>query len=279
MISNVTTRVKQLHWSSSTFFYIGNTQVRDLDGSCVEKFKLPKKTSHCTDPIIDNGNAFMSSSRIVQVFIIRWCQQWCESWPFIWESGQKDDVRRNCVLLVKFVTQCVGQRDAKPQLEGHSFPAALFNLEGFWHNRLRLTWHNEVFGVALLSSPQMNSFHRRQKRQASTRSTLWSLSYYHFELWETKIPNLYFAWKVFWASAAETDARKSTLSAAEAANLGLESRTSCSIQIDRQSCWSCWWAWSWIYMSCWTLHIEHFGPLVVKDQMFRFHMELGFDHF
>ena len=106
-------------------FYIGNTQVRDLDGSCVEKFKLPKKTSHCTDPIIDNGNAFMSSSRIVQVFILRWCQQWCESWPFIWESGQKDDVRRNCVLLVKFVTQCVGQRDAKPQLEGHSFPAAL----------------------------------------------------------------------------------------------------------------------------------------------------------
>jgi len=43
-------------------------QVRDLDGSCVEKFKLPKKTSHCTDPIIDNGNAFMSSSRIVQFF-------------------------------------------------------------------------------------------------------------------------------------------------------------------------------------------------------------------
>ena len=107
--------------------------------------------------------------------------------------------------------------------------------------RERLTWHNEVFGVALLSSPQMNSFHRKQKRQASTQSILWSLSYYHFELWETPIPNLYFAWKVFWASAAETDARKSTLSAAEAANLGLESRTSCSIQIDRQSCWSCWW--------------------------------------
>jgi len=43
-------------------------QVRDLDGSCVEKFKLPKKTSQCTDPIIDNGNAFMTSSRIVQFF-------------------------------------------------------------------------------------------------------------------------------------------------------------------------------------------------------------------
>jgi len=44
-------------------------QVRDLDGSCVEKFKLPKKTRvQCTDPIIDNGNAFMTSSRIVQFF-------------------------------------------------------------------------------------------------------------------------------------------------------------------------------------------------------------------
>lgn len=43
-------------------------QVRDLDGSCVEKFQLPKKTSQCTDPIIDNGNAFMTSSRIVQFF-------------------------------------------------------------------------------------------------------------------------------------------------------------------------------------------------------------------
>ena len=44
-------------------------QVRDLDGSCVDKFVLPKKTSHCSDPIIDNGNAFMTSSRIVQVCI------------------------------------------------------------------------------------------------------------------------------------------------------------------------------------------------------------------
>jgi len=43
-------------------------QVRDLDGSCVEKFVLPKKTSQCIDPIIDNGNAFMTSSRIVQFF-------------------------------------------------------------------------------------------------------------------------------------------------------------------------------------------------------------------
>ena len=207
-------------------------------------------------------------------------QQWCESWPFIWESVQRDDVRRNCVLLVKFVTQCVGQRDAKPQLEGHSFPAALStwkDSDTMCYGKINLAqwsvWCDTV------ESPQMNSFHRKQKRQASTRSILWSLSYYHFELWETPIPNLYFAWKVFWASAAETDARKSTLSAAEAANLELESRTSCSIQIDRQSCWSCWWAWSWIYMCCWTFHIEHFGPLVVKDQMFRFHMELRFDHF
>ena len=44
--------------------------MRDLDGSCVEKFQLPKKTSQCTDPIIDNGNAFMTSSRIVQVCIL-----------------------------------------------------------------------------------------------------------------------------------------------------------------------------------------------------------------
>ena len=95
-------------------------QVRDLDGSCVEKFKLPKKTSQCTDPIIDNGNAFMTSSRIVQVcitlkiddaHILVWCdicQQNC---------GVDDDHRKkewskrwclqNCVLLVKFVTQCV----------------------------------------------------------------------------------------------------------------------------------------------------------------------------
>jgi len=46
----------------------GEGQVRDLDGSCVDKFVLPKKTSHCSDPIIDNGNAFMTSSRIVQFF-------------------------------------------------------------------------------------------------------------------------------------------------------------------------------------------------------------------
>ena len=44
-------------------------QVRDLDGSCVEKFVLPKKKSQCTEPIIDNGNAFMTSSRIVEVCI------------------------------------------------------------------------------------------------------------------------------------------------------------------------------------------------------------------
>lgn len=43
-------------------------QVRDLDGSCVEKFVLPKKKSQCTEPIIDNGNAFMTSSRIVEFF-------------------------------------------------------------------------------------------------------------------------------------------------------------------------------------------------------------------
>ena len=36
----------------------------------MEKFKLPKKTSQCIDPIIDNGNAFMTSSRIVQVSIL-----------------------------------------------------------------------------------------------------------------------------------------------------------------------------------------------------------------
>jgi len=43
-------------------------EVRDLDGSCVKKFVLPKKKSQCTEPIIDNGNAFMTSSRIVEFF-------------------------------------------------------------------------------------------------------------------------------------------------------------------------------------------------------------------
>ena len=106
----------------------------------------------------------------------------------------------------------------------------------------RLTWHNEVFGVILSRAHRwIRSTENRKGKHQLGPAPASSWFDYDFELWKTKITSLYFAWKVFWASAAETDARKSTLSAAEAANLELESRTSCSIQIDRQSCWSCWW--------------------------------------
>jgi len=46
----------------------GEGEVRDLDGSCVKKFVIPKKKSQCEIPIIENGNAFMASGRIIDFF-------------------------------------------------------------------------------------------------------------------------------------------------------------------------------------------------------------------
>ena len=54
-------------WSVSTS--CGEGEVRDLDGSCVTKFVLPKKKAVCPKLSIDNGEIFLiGSGRMVQFY-------------------------------------------------------------------------------------------------------------------------------------------------------------------------------------------------------------------
>jgi len=47
----------------------GEGQVRDLDGSCVVKFQIPKKKSECPKVTLDNGDIFLlMSGRMVQFY-------------------------------------------------------------------------------------------------------------------------------------------------------------------------------------------------------------------
>ena len=54
-------------WSVSSS--CGEGEVRDLDGSCVTKFVLPKKKAVCPKLSIDNGEIFLiGSGRMVQFY-------------------------------------------------------------------------------------------------------------------------------------------------------------------------------------------------------------------
>ena len=138
-------------------------QVRDLDGSCVDKFVLPKKTSHCSDPIIDNGNAFMTSSRIVQVCILG---------TFIWIIiGDKiENHAKDSFFEIGFccwnLPMCLSQR----QLEGHAFSFLPTTNWTYIQNKSRVSFHYFAnFWRAFINADENKLKNFKQGKHAKTQ--------------------------------------------------------------------------------------------------------------